>query len=181
MKKFVVGVIFGMILATTASVYADEGLQKVEAYLRPTLPITLDGKSITLDNSPIMYDGATHIRLRDVAKLTGLQVNWNDATQTVELGSTIGGKSVATIQQTQPDENVINMLTPPVDPTLTSVEKIEVLKSRIDVLINVIRGLEIGLTHAESDNKEVKEKMEATLAGYKEQLANLQAQLNALQ
>lgn len=86
MKKLIIGFIVGFIFATAGSVYADKGLQKVEAYLRPTLPITLDGNPVTLESSPIMYDGSTYLKLRDVAGLTGLQVNWNDAAQTVELG-----------------------------------------------------------------------------------------------
>jgi hypothetical protein len=101
LKKFVSGVIFGIILATTASVYADEGLQKIEAYLRPTLPITLNGQAVKLEGTPIMYDGSTYLKLRDVAGLTGLQVNWSDATQTVELGTVKGEvKSVATTSAT---------------------------------------------------------------------------------
>lgn len=95
MKKFVMGLIVGIVFATAASVYAEDGLTKVEAYLRPGLPITLDGKSITLDNSPVMYDGSTYLKLRDISKLTGMGVNWNDATQTVELTST-GGQTVET-------------------------------------------------------------------------------------
>jgi hypothetical protein len=87
MKKLIVGFIAGFIFATAGAVYADEGLQKVEAYLRPSLPITLDGKSVTLESPPVVYDGSTYLKLRDLAKLTGLQVNWNDATQTVELGT----------------------------------------------------------------------------------------------
>jgi hypothetical protein len=101
MKKLVIGIIVGFTFATAGAVYADEGLQKVEAYLRPTLPITLDGKSVTLEASPIMYDGSTYLKLRDVAGLTGLQVNWNDATQTVELGK--GVAPMAVTPTTNPD------------------------------------------------------------------------------
>lgn len=87
MKKFVMGLIVGVGIATCGAVFADEGLQKVEAYLRPTLPITLNGQAVTLESSPVVYDGSTYLKLRDIAKLTGLQVNWNDATQTVELSN----------------------------------------------------------------------------------------------
>ncbi|WP_158606385.1 stalk domain-containing protein [Paenibacillus ginsengarvi] len=86
MKKVFIGFLVGIISATALSVYADDGLEKIEAYLRPSLPITLDGKKVTLENPPVMYDGSTYLRLRDIAALTGLEVNWNDTTQTVELG-----------------------------------------------------------------------------------------------
>jgi hypothetical protein len=35
----------------------------------------------------VMVDGSTYLKLRDVAALTGLDVNWNEQTQTVELGT----------------------------------------------------------------------------------------------
>ncbi|WP_248923969.1 stalk domain-containing protein [Paenibacillus hamazuiensis] len=85
MKKFVPGLLAGIILASASAAYAEEGLQKVEAYLRPALPITLDGKPAKLESSPVIYDGSTYLKLRDLAALTGLQVNWNEAAQTVEL------------------------------------------------------------------------------------------------
>lgn len=87
MKKAIIGFVCGCLFATVSSAYADEGLQKIEAYLRPSLPVTLDGKSVNLESPPVVYDGSTYLKLRDVAKLTGVQVNWNDATQTVELTS----------------------------------------------------------------------------------------------
>lgn len=86
-KHFSIGLLSGAILATGISVFADDGLEKIEAYLRPSLPITLDGKKIFLENPPVMYDGSTHLRLRDVAAITGMGVHWNEATQTVELQS----------------------------------------------------------------------------------------------
>lgn len=90
MKKFILGLLVGIVFATATAAYADEGLQKVEAYLRPTLPITLDGKTVKLENAPVVYDGSTYLKLRDVAALTGLKVNWNDTTQTVELQNSGG-------------------------------------------------------------------------------------------
>jgi hypothetical protein len=110
MKKLVIGFIVGFIFATAGAVYADEGLQKVEAYLRPTLPITLDSKPVTLESSPIMYDGSTYLKLRDLSKLTGLQVNWNDATQTVELGSTTKGVTPMAVTSTTPTDTTYNGL-----------------------------------------------------------------------
>jgi hypothetical protein len=99
MKKFLMGLIIGAAIMLTGSIYADEGMQKVEAYLRPTLPIILNGQAVTLESSPVMYDGSTYLKLRDVAALTGLKVNWNDATQTVELGKNEGGSTVSVVPQ----------------------------------------------------------------------------------
>jgi hypothetical protein len=87
-KGMIVGFVAGCIAMTTISVFADDGLEKVEAYLRKGLPITLDGNKLTLENPPLMYDGSTYLKLRDVAKTFNVAVNWNEETQTVELGKT---------------------------------------------------------------------------------------------
>jgi hypothetical protein len=96
MKKFILGLIVGIAIMITGTIYADEGLQKIEAYLRPTLPITLNGQAVTLESPPVVYDGSTYLKLRDVAGLTGLEVKWNDKTQTVELGTAKGVTTLST-------------------------------------------------------------------------------------
>jgi hypothetical protein len=88
MKKFkgyMITFLAGALFATAGSAFAANGLQKVEAYLRPSLPVTLNGEKIQLEYPPVMYDGSTYLKLRDVSKLTGLIVNWNEKTETVEL------------------------------------------------------------------------------------------------
>jgi hypothetical protein len=86
LKKVLAGFVSGVIVATAASVYADDGLQKIEAYLRPALPIVLDGKKLELQNPPLIYDGSTYLPLREMAGVFSKAVNWNEETQTVELG-----------------------------------------------------------------------------------------------
>lgn len=102
MKKYIIGAVAGAIIATTISAYADEGLEKIEAYVRKGLPITLNGSQVTLESPAVMVDGSTYLKLRDVAKLTGLNVNWNEASQTVELSN---GTFVQSNSQTQTGVN----------------------------------------------------------------------------
>lgn len=87
MKKFIAGTLFGAILVLSTSVFADGALEQVTAYLRPDLPVTLDGKPLELKKPPIMYDGSTYLQLRDAATALGKDVQWNDQKQTVELRS----------------------------------------------------------------------------------------------
>lgn len=109
MKKFIMGLLVGVAITATGSVYAEDGLQKIEAYLRPSLPVTLNGNALKLESSPVMVDGSTYLKLRDIAAVTGLQVNWNDNTQTVELSSATGGKNMTqqVSQEIQPDAKII--------------------------------------------------------------------------
>ncbi|MEI7025784.1 stalk domain-containing protein [Paenibacillus sp. y28] len=86
MKKYFIGFISGAMLATVGSVYAADALEKVEAYLKPQ-SVKLNGQSVTLENPAIVYDGSTYLKVRDIGKITGLHVDWNAETETVELSS----------------------------------------------------------------------------------------------
>lgn len=88
MKQYsnsIVAFVAGVLFTTVGSAYADNGLTKIEAYLRPSLPIMLNGESIRLESPPVVYDGSTYLKLRDIANLTGITVKWNEETETVEL------------------------------------------------------------------------------------------------
>lgn len=76
---------------------ASGDLQAITAYLNPNITVTLDGtpKDI-LDASgnrtyPITYNGTTYVPIRSLSNLLGLEVNWDQATQTVLLGKSTAG------------------------------------------------------------------------------------------
>lgn len=160
-KKIIVSFLAGVVFATATAVYADEGLQKVEAYLRPTLPITLNGQAVTLESSPVMYDGSTYLKLRDVAALTNLRVNWNDATQTVELGTTQGGLSV----------EVTPLPTTKPKPPNTVEGMTTYVKDKIEQVNNEIVALQNGLESEE--NKQQLSRKQAELADLQTKLETL--------
>ncbi|WP_419872810.1 stalk domain-containing protein [Candidatus Pristimantibacillus sp. PTI5] len=85
MKKRIFVITVSSVLLLSTCVFAENGLQKITAFLRPSLAITLNGQKTDLESPPIMVDGSTYLKLRDVAKLTGVEVYWNAQTQTVEL------------------------------------------------------------------------------------------------
>lgn len=158
MKKFILGIIVGMAIMVTGSVFADGSLKKIEAYLRPSLPITLNGENVTLENPPVMYDGSTYLRLRDIADITGLGVNWNEKSQTVELI-----KGVETVEQeTQIDVNAVN-------------RKIDNLKNIIDAENGYLESLTKGNVSGSNDTK-IKERQEI-IQGMKDQLRDLENSL----
>ncbi len=82
---YLAGLITGLLFAFGGSTQADSLYQQVDAYLRPDLPIVVDGQSLALSNAPLMYNDRTYLPLRETATTLGKQVNWNEATQTVEL------------------------------------------------------------------------------------------------
>jgi hypothetical protein len=103
LRKYIATFLAGSALMFSAQGFAEDGLQKIEAYLRPGLPITLDGHSVTLESPAVMVNGNTYLKLRDVARLSGLGVEWNESSQTVIL-NTYGGVPIP-LPQTNPMPN----------------------------------------------------------------------------
>ncbi|MEK3910991.1 copper amine oxidase N-terminal domain-containing protein [Paenibacillus sp. FSL H7-0331] len=87
MKKYIVGGLVGATLMFSTQGFAADAIEKVEAYIK-NQPVKLNGQAVILDSPALVYDGSTYLKLRDAAKLTGLNVNWNEQTQTVELENT---------------------------------------------------------------------------------------------
>ena len=75
---------------------ASSGLQEISAYLNSNITVKMDGETQTFLDAkgnrvyPITYQGSTYLPVRAVAGLVGLDVDWDQATQTVLLGQTKG-------------------------------------------------------------------------------------------
>lgn len=86
-----------MVGALTLVAGAANGLQEIKAYLNSGITIKLDGEPQIFKDAggtrvyPISYNGTTYLPLRAVAGLVGLDVEWDQATQTVLLGKAPGG------------------------------------------------------------------------------------------
>ncbi|MDR6555428.1 stalk domain-containing protein [Paenibacillus qinlingensis] len=164
MKKFILGFLVGVSITAAGSVYADEGLQKIEAYLRPSLPVTMNGTAVKLYNPPVMVDGSTYLKLRDVAAVTGITVNWNETTQTVELNN----KGVNDVPQTTTEPTQIN------DDLVNKIDdlkrKIRIAQANIDIFNSEIKG-----------NPSLKSQYQATIDELTSKISLYEEQLTELQ
>ncbi len=97
-KKLIPALALALIMVSsfTLGASASNGLQEITAYLNSNITVKMDGEAQTFLNAqgtrvyPITYQGTTYLPVRAVAGLVGLDVNWDQATQTVELGQTKG-------------------------------------------------------------------------------------------
>lgn len=77
--------------------YAADGLQEISAYLNSNISFKLDGEEQILKDAsgvrtyPITYQGTTYVPIRSVANLLGVNVDWDQATQSILLGEPEGG------------------------------------------------------------------------------------------
>ena len=101
----------GAALCFAAGAAAADTLQTITAYLDSGITITLDGEAQTLKDGsgtriyPISYNGSTYLPVRAVAGLAGLEVNWDQATRTVQLGQTKGVDLIDTYKVYQVEED----------------------------------------------------------------------------
>ena len=87
-----VSVLCGIVIGAGAT----SGMQEIAAYLNANITVKLDGEAQTFLDAkgnrvyPITYQGSTYLPVRAVAGLVGLDVDWDQATQTVLLGRNAG-------------------------------------------------------------------------------------------
>jgi hypothetical protein len=75
MRKFLIGLLIGVILASAGMAAGEEKPVK----------IVLNGKEVQPDTPPQIIDGRTFVPLRFVAESLGINVRWDDESRTVEL------------------------------------------------------------------------------------------------
>ena len=102
MKKKTLALILTLCMAVSAVVSvtvagAAGGLQEIKAYLNSDITLKLDGEAQVLTDAngvrtyPITYDSTTYLPVRSIAGLLGVDVGWDQATQSVLLGKQPSG------------------------------------------------------------------------------------------
>ncbi|KIL38492.1 hypothetical protein SD70_25970 [Gordoniibacillus kamchatkensis] len=103
MKKLIIGIIIGISITATSSVFADS----VKEYILTKIdyPILVKGKEYTNADLPALnYQGNTYVPLKAVGDVLGAAVTWNEQLKRVEIGevavSPVNGASGASGQGT---------------------------------------------------------------------------------
>jgi hypothetical protein len=73
----------------TAGVYAEDVLQRVEAFLRPDFKIVLNGNPVQLSGPTLIYDGSSYLPLKELGNMLGANVIFKDAEKTIYINSRI--------------------------------------------------------------------------------------------
>jgi hypothetical protein len=76
-------------LSFTAGVYAQDAIQKVDAYLRPDFKVIVNGVPVTLTTPPLIYDNNSYLPLTSIAQYFNAQVNWDNDTKAIYVNSRI--------------------------------------------------------------------------------------------
>jgi hypothetical protein len=91
MTKWSKVAILGTLMGTcfTAGVYAQDLIQRVDAYLRNDFNVVVDGHQVQLANPPLIYNNASYLPVKELGTYLGAVVNWKDSTKTIYINSRI--------------------------------------------------------------------------------------------
>jgi hypothetical protein len=81
MKKFISGLLIGLIVAFSASVFA----ATYTAYTA-TFPVLVNGNIFTSDKPIVVINGSTYMPLKAIGEVLGVNVLWNADLKRVEVG-----------------------------------------------------------------------------------------------
>ena len=95
-KQIIIGFLIGAFLFGGVPVLAASGMKTISAYYND-IKISIDGKELKTDSEPFIVDGRTYVPVRVISEALGVKVNWNDKTNTVELGEIASSSEVVSI------------------------------------------------------------------------------------
>ncbi|SCW51138.1 Copper amine oxidase N-terminal domain-containing protein [Paenibacillus tianmuensis] len=93
MKKLVIGLAAGMMLGSVATAFAAEDIGKEVKAVFAKFNFKVNGVETPLETSPLVYEGTAYLPVREIGKLTGYNVSFNEQTQTFELANVTGAMS----------------------------------------------------------------------------------------
>lgn len=97
MKKFISGLIIGLVLATATSVTAASGILAQFADFN----LVVNGQAKVLQTKPLVYNGTSYLPVREIANLVGYDVTYKADSRTIELNTVT---AISTIQT--PAQNI---------------------------------------------------------------------------
>lgn len=96
MKKAIIGLVAGMLIGS-AGMAAAATTQTVQATLAK-FSFSINGEKQSLSNDPLVYKGSTYLPVREVAGLTGYEIEYDNATKSINLKSEVSSVAIETTQ-----------------------------------------------------------------------------------
>ncbi|GEM_PF-3971056 len=84
MKKLLIGLIIGIFISSSAVFAANQLVANITNF-----PIILDGDKYTPINPVMVVNNTSYISSRDVGKILGKSINWNNSLKRIEYGENI--------------------------------------------------------------------------------------------
>lgn len=75
-----------------AGAVASNGIERVDAFLRPDFKVIVDGKESKLDAPILVYNDSGYIPVRSVSKVLGANINWDEPTKSIYINPKFAGQ-----------------------------------------------------------------------------------------
>lgn len=176
MRKYIVGTVFGFILATAFSAHA-EVVNMIGKVVDGAFPVKVNGAAV--DQQAVVIDGTSYLPVRAMGDALGMDVKF-DANLGIELSQKAVVKTMATPSATPPQP----LMTPQ-----EKQEQIQYVKQMIEMKNIAINGLKQSISDDEEYAKNNQdqpllprtEQMRKKLPELQQQLTDLETQLAQLQ
>ncbi|OCT17031.1 hypothetical protein A8709_23870 [Paenibacillus pectinilyticus] len=86
-KIAIIGTLMGTCFG--AGVYAQDVLQRVDAYLRSDFKVVVNGKDIKLESPPLIYNNTSYLPVKELSGYLGSIVNWTESTKTIYINQRV--------------------------------------------------------------------------------------------
>lgn len=96
--------------AFAAGAAASNGIERVDAFLRPDFKLIVDGKAAQLNKPILIYDDTSYLPIREISGLLNADVNWDNSSNTAYVNSRYAGQP--TIPEDSGDYKEIEMKYP---------------------------------------------------------------------
>lgn len=80
-KVAIIGTLMGTCFG--AGVYAQDVLQRVDAYIRNDYKVVVNGQAVQLVNPPLIYNNSSYLPVKELGGYLGAIVNWQESTKTI--------------------------------------------------------------------------------------------------
>lgn len=104
-KVAIIGTLMGTCFG--AGVYAQDVLQRVDAYLRSDYKVVVNGQAVQLANPPLIYNNSSYLPVKELAGYLGAVVNWAESTKTIYVNSRVNPNQPTEGNQTNYSEIVL--------------------------------------------------------------------------
>ena len=84
LKGIVIGVVAVLILTAAVPALASSVTSAIQVTYR-NIGVTVNGKSVVTEQEPFIFEGRTYLAVRDIAEAFGMEIRFNEITNTVEI------------------------------------------------------------------------------------------------
>lgn len=91
--------ILGMMLCFAMGAYAADGFKTVEAVVRSDFNVKVDGSSVEMDSSPLVYNNRTYLPLAELGQMIGTDIAWEGETKTIYINRLVDVDPVYEVEE----------------------------------------------------------------------------------